>query len=324
MKLTRAPTDALDQAAIEWLLASDEPGIRMQARRDLLAEDASGDAARVLDGPLVKALLAGQQPDGGFGVNVYNKWKGAHWRLVSLIELGIAAGESHALTAYETVLKWMFNKSHRSNVPLIDGRYRRCASQEGNALAVGVRLGLATDPRIRLLAESLVDWQWPDGGWNCDRRPGARHSSFYESAVPLWGLSEYARETGDRKVMAAVDASSEFFLDHEVYKSHRTGEPGDPRWIGLAWPPYYAYDVLWGLTILQRAGALPDKRATDAVTYLRGRQLSDGTWADDGMWPWRVADMRHPDRDPARWPRSQSSEIVTLNALRALRAAEPS
>ena len=47
----------------------------------------------MLDGPRVRPLLAGQQPDGGFGVNVYGKWGGAHWRLVSLVELGVPPGE---------------------------------------------------------------------------------------------------------------------------------------------------------------------------------------------------------------------------------------
>jgi len=35
----------------------------------------------------------------------------------------------------------------------------RCASQEGNALAVCSRLGLAEDPRVVNLAESLAEWQ---------------------------------------------------------------------------------------------------------------------------------------------------------------------
>jgi hypothetical protein len=43
------------------------------------------------------------------------------------------------------------------------------------------RLGLVDDSRVQYLAESLIDWQWPDGGWNCDKRPSANHSSFYES-----------------------------------------------------------------------------------------------------------------------------------------------
>jgi len=97
-------------SAVEWLLESGEPGIVAQAKRDLLGEAAPAEAARVLEGPKVRALLAGQQPDGGFGVNVYGKWGGAHWRLVSLVELGVPAGEPCCLAAAETVLAWLTGK----------------------------------------------------------------------------------------------------------------------------------------------------------------------------------------------------------------------
>src|ERR1051326_5224560 len=107
MTVSTAAISSLDQAAIDWLLSSDESGIRMQARRDLLGEDAADDAAKVLDGPWVRALLDGQRDDGGFGVNVYGKWLGAHWRLVSLVELGCPAGEPRAMAAYDTVLDWL-------------------------------------------------------------------------------------------------------------------------------------------------------------------------------------------------------------------------
>jgi hypothetical protein len=76
-------------------------------------------------------------------------------------------------------------------VQVVDGLARRCASQEGNALAVACRLGMAGDPRAELLARSLVGWQWPDGGWNCDVRASGRRSSFHESLPPAWGLHEY-------------------------------------------------------------------------------------------------------------------------------------
>jgi hypothetical protein len=79
----------------------------------------------------------------------------------------------------------------RQQVKVIDGLARRCASQEGNALAVACRLGMAGDPRAELLARSLADWQWPDGGWNCDPRASGRRSSFHESLPPTWGLHEY-------------------------------------------------------------------------------------------------------------------------------------
>lgn len=54
---------------------------------------------------------------------------------------------------------------------------RAHASHEGNALAVCSRLGLGRDLRAELLAEPLVRWQWPDGGWNCDRRATGRYDT---------------------------------------------------------------------------------------------------------------------------------------------------
>jgi hypothetical protein len=321
VKLAVPPASALDEAAIKWLLASDEPGIRMQARRDLLGEDASDDAAQVLDGPMMRRLLDGQQPDGGFGVNVYNKWHGGHWRLVSLVDLGVPPGESRALAAVEPVLRWLTGKSHVSAVLRIDGRVRRCASQEGNALAVMCHLGMADDPRARLLADSLVEWQWPDGGWNCARKPSTTHSSFYETITPLWGLAEYARATGDERVAAAAHRTAEFFLAHRVFRSHTTGEVGDPRWVGIHYPPYYSYDVLQGLAVLTRAGALPDPRADEAIDLLIDKRLEDGRWAVDGPWPWHSSTLGRGDREPAQWNRHGPSEMVTLKALRLLREA---
>jgi hypothetical protein len=309
---------ALDAQAIAWLLASDEPGIRLQTRRDLLGDDVAWDTDEILSGPKARSLLEAQQPDGTFGVHAYSKWMGAHWRLVSLVELGISVGEPRALAAYETVLRWLFGPGHR-RVPLIEGRYRRCASQEGNALAVGARLGLADDDRVRQLAQSLIEWQWPQGGWNCDREPEVTHPSVHETITPLWGLAEFSSATGDSTARAAAreaaDRTAEFFLDHRVFRSHTTGEVGDARWLDLHWPPYWAYDFAWGLTVLSRAGALPDVRADEAVTLLRERQHSDGTWWTDRRW------TNFSDRDPIAGPSRAPSELLTLNALRVLRVA---
>ena len=38
---------------------------------------------------MIDKLLSGQRVDGGFGVHPYTKWTGAHWRLVSMVELGV-------------------------------------------------------------------------------------------------------------------------------------------------------------------------------------------------------------------------------------------
>ena len=186
------------QFNIDWLLSTTHPAVRCLALTellDLLEDDPQVIATRadVLSDPWVMALFSGQQSDGTFThsdksiIHPYNKWMGAHWRLVSLVELGIPAGEPRAVAAIEGELSWLTGEAHRSHIPTIDGRTRRCASQEGNALAVSCRLGLASDPRVVMLAKSLVAWQWPDGGWNCDKRQQASHSSFHEFPDPFVG-----------------------------------------------------------------------------------------------------------------------------------------
>ena len=101
--MASAPTGVLPRAAIDFLLGSREPAIRFLTRRDVLGEDVNADPDELLSGPLVRGLLRGQQRDGGFGGHPYKKWGGAHWRLVSLVELG-APADDRLLAAVEPVL----------------------------------------------------------------------------------------------------------------------------------------------------------------------------------------------------------------------------
>jgi hypothetical protein len=196
------------------------------ARRDLLDEADPPDLGLVLEGPIVRSLLAGQQPNGGFGVHPYRQWTGAHWRLVSLVELEAPHDDPRVGAALETVLDWLANPRYQgTSRRRADGVILSDASMEGNALAVASCLGMADDPRSVRLAERLVDWQWPDGGWNCDARATGRRSSFHETHATMWGLFEYARATGDRAARGAVERAAELFLSHRIFRRHGTGEP---------------------------------------------------------------------------------------------------
>jgi hypothetical protein len=307
-------------SAIDWLLASDEPGIVFQAKRDLLGDPDPPEAARLLDGPLVRGLLADQRADGGFGVNAYGKWGGAHWRLVSLVELGVPAGEPGCVAAAETVLAWLTGTGHRKRIQTIDGLVRRCGSQEGNALAVCCRLGLAEDPRVRLLAESLLEWQWPDGGWNCDKRASGRRSSFNESLAPMWGLHEYWAATGDDAAKAGAARTAELFLEHRLFRVGGKGEPIHPSFVTLHYPPFWHYDAFQALLVLSRVGLASDPRAEDAVELLEERRLPDGRWRAGGRW-WRPPGSKGANVEVVDWG-SGPSEMLTLNALRILQAAK--
>jgi hypothetical protein len=290
------------------------------ARRDLLDEADPPELTRVLDGPLVRGLLAGQQADGSFGNHPYRKWTGAHWRLVSLTELEVPPGEPRCMAALDGVLDWLASESSLSRRPAVAaGLPLSDASMEGNALAVACRLGAAGDPRARRLADALVRWQWPDGGWNCDRTASGRRSSFHESLIPMWALWEYGRATGDRPAMAAGQRAAELFLEHRIYRMGGTGPPIHRSWVALHYPPYWHYDILQALLLLGRVGRAGDERASDAIDLLEERRMPDGRWRSGGSWWMPPGSPRAPEA--VDWGRSGPSPMLTLNALRVLRAA---
>jgi hypothetical protein len=316
-----------EDGAISWLLGSKDPSVRLLTLTDVLDAPSRSREVRqarqaILSGPRVRRLLLGQRREGGFGVHPYTKWTGAHWRLVSLVELGVPPRHPQAAAAARTVLAWLTSAGYRRAIRTVGDRVRMHASQDGNALAVCCRLGLATDPRVSELATRLAAAQWPDGGWNCDPEPDTAHSSFHESLATLWGLAEFANATGDGQAAAAADRAAELFLSHGVFRSHRTGEVAHPEWVKLHHPPYWHYDVLHSLLVLSRWGRVKDPRTIDALILLEGKRRDDGRWDADGRRYWSPPRSGGPAEEVVDWGPARPNEMVTLNALRVLRAAE--
>jgi hypothetical protein len=266
------------------------------------------------------ALFSGQKPDGGFGCHPYTKWMGAHWRLVSAVELAIPAGDKRAVKASGTVLDWLTGPAHRQSIRQLNGLTRRCASQEGNALAVCCILGMADDPRVEYLAESLISWQWSDGGWNCDKEKNAHHSSFHESVIPMWGLIEHHRASGNKASLDAAGRTAEFVLRHRLFRSEKMGEIINTNWLKLRWPHYWHYDILQGLRALSLFGRFRDSRACEALDIVEQKRSPDGRWKADGYY-WNRPNARGLYMDPVDWWRGQPNKMLTLNALRVLKAA---
>jgi hypothetical protein len=280
-------------------------------RRDLLGEPVPPAAA--LDSPVLRDLLAGLR-DAAAADHPYAKWGGAHWRLVSLVELGLPAEHPDGVAAAVRLLDHWAEPRRLATVPVVDGLARRCASQEGNALAVACRLGLAATPPAETLAAHLAGWQWPDGGWNCDVRPAARHSSVHETLPALWGLQEYAAATGDTRARASADRAAEVLLQREVVFSRRTGRPIHGSMAVPHYPPYWHYDVLQALLVLHRAGHGDDPRTARARGLLAERRRDDGSWRAARRW-WHPPGTSGSGVEAVDWG-GVAHQMVTLNALR--------
>jgi hypothetical protein len=332
---------------IDTLLHSDEPSIRWKVLVRVLREDPHSTKIRELHeeiraSPRVKALLAGGEGRSAQEPKVYAKYRGAHWVLAALAEIGYPPGDESMLPMCHLVLRHWLSTSfyqefesksavpkHRSveGVPIIRGRHRRCASQQGNALYSLTALDLAQEGRQRL-AERLLHWQWPDGGWNCDRNPKADTSSFMETLLPMRGLAAYGELSGDRTVREAALRASEVFLSRRLFKRRSDGKVIHPNFRMLHYPLYWHYDVLGGLKAMAEMGLVRDSRCNDALDLLERKELSNGGWPAEGRFYSLAAtsdpDSVHGSHEWVNWGgsgKSRMNEWITVDALFVLRAA---
>lgn len=260
--------------------------------------------------PPVAAAVHRLLEDDWRDLQAYRKWQGAHWRLLSLVDLGQGHDPrlGHLL---DHDLAWLRSPHHRGSITTVAGRVRRCASQEGAAVLVATAMGRATDDDVTGLAHDLVRWQWPDGGWNCDTAPGASHSSLHETWLPLRALAAWSAATHDAEARAAADRAGTFLVSHRVVRSHRTGLVVDPAMLHLHWPPYWRLDLLQGLRCLADLDRLAE--VPDAVALLLDRRAADGTWRVSGRRWWRPPGSRGSGVDVVDW-HGIDDEVVTDQA----------
>lgn len=252
----------------------------------------------------------------------FDKWVGAHWILADLADNFYPPGDEKLIPLRERQLEWLLHPKHLSSVPVIEGRARRCASQEGNALFSLLRLGLA-DESCDELADRLVQWQWPDGGWNCDRRKEAVHSSFMESLIPLRALALHAQVTGNEASRAAAERAAEIFLKRRMFRRQSDGSVIDGDFVVLHYPCYWHYDILFGLKVMGEAGFIEDPRCEEALDLLESMRLPDGGFAA-GKKYYRKSWKGGSGRSLVDWggtSKRRMNAFVTVEVLMVLRAA---
>jgi len=206
----------------------------------------------------------------------------------------------------------------------MEGRYRRCASQQGNALLATARLGLL-DGQAERLVERLLHWQWPDGGWNCDKNPCADTSSFMETLLPMRGLAWFAKaDVGalSAKAERAARKAANVFLTRRLFKRRADGSVIAQGFTALHYPVYWHYDILAGLKAMAELDLIRTPRCAEALDLLEEKELATGGWSADDRY-FKAASKPVLGGDYVNWgsDKKTMNEWITADALTVLHAA---
>jgi hypothetical protein len=292
-------------AHLKWLLDSD-PAIRWQVMRDLTGDapdTIAAERARIATEGWGAQLLARQSPAG--------HWGGPKWDLVTLYslvvlkDLGLDPAGKQARKMIDRVDKRLVFKP-LNNRPYLHGETEPCIN--GRILGIGAYFKEPNDA----LAQQLLNEQLEDGGWNCEA-PQSRRSSFHTTICVLEGLLDYERAgRQSAAVTKARKRAEEYLLERHLFRSLRTGEVIEKRWLRFSFPTFWHYDVLRGLEYLKNAGIKPDRRVDEAIEVVRKRRHQNGRWP---------LNLLHPERIPLEMETEtgRASRWNTLRALRVLR-----
>ncbi|MDE2735354.1 MAG: hypothetical protein OXI72_13235 [Gemmatimonadota bacterium] len=291
------------------LSTMDEPFVRYKIRLNVSARPPSEREIRILraeirESVLVRTLLAELDAAGRISLPPIHRWRGAHWVLYMLADLGSAPGDQSLWGLRDQVCEWLFASDRPEPV---------CGAIEGNALYYLLFLEI-DDGRADALALRLAG--------SLPKALGRSPAAFGEALTALRGLALHARLRADQASGDAADRLAEHLLAHHLYQKPN-GQPLSTDSASLHYPCYEHCDFLFALKVMVEAGHLADARCRAALDLLKSKQLADGTFPAERKH-YRVGRVGKGDDSLVDWGRPNRSRPnlhVTCDALGVLHAA---
>lgn len=306
----------INDNTINWLMEGD-PSIRWQTMRDLIGSkevEWKQEQERVGTEGWGAALLGRYARNAKmWGGGLYSpKWTSSTYTLLTLIDIGVSHRHPVAREGATYLVDELFGLEGSKRFDQILKAYDLCI--------VGMLIRILSyfdivDSRLNKFIEHLLEFQMPDGGWNCRcKKHRTTHSSLHTTFNALEGLREYmelSHNKYDDRILKAERDALEFILTHKLFKSDKTGRVIKEKFVEFSYPSRWHYDVLRGLDYFQRISFPYDGRLGDALALLESKRTRDGCWALGPKHPGEVFfDMEKGGR-PSRWN--------TLRAMRVLR-----
>lgn len=296
----------------KWLFEGDV-SIQYQTHRDLLGVDRPDLKARIETEGWGKQLLSKRNENGHWGLKFYQpKWTSTHYTLLDLKNLAISNDCKSIIQTLEIILKE--NKAPDGGILPIGEMQKSDMCINGMALNYFSYFGV-NQSELESIVDIILSQQLSDGGFNCRlNRSGAKHSSLHTTISVLEGILEYRKNNYTYRLaeLKKVERESqEFILQHCLYKSDKTGNVIDNRYLRFTYPTRWRYDILRALDYFQFAGSLYDNRMQDAVEVLLKKQNKECAWNLQANHPGNFHFHMEEVGKPSRWN--------TLRALRVLK-----
>lgn len=299
---------------IKWLLEGDI-SIQYQTYRDLLNQNLPNLKSRIHQEGYGKTLLDLQGADGHWGGGYYHyKWINTHYTLLELRRLNVNVTASIT----NVINDILFNNKTDDGGVTSNPKVWKFSDVCMNGMNLNYMCYFGIEEN---LLESVIDFvltqQLPDSGFNCAfnyAKYGAKHSSLHSTVSMIEGFNSYITN-GYKYRVAEIqkmrDDSIEFILIHRLYKSDRTGEIINPKFLMLSYPPRWRFDILRALEAFRDAGITYDSRMKDAFDVIFSKRRKDGTWPIQNKHAGKV----HFDMEKI----GNSSRWNTLRVLRVLK-----
>ena len=291
------------------LSTMDEPFVRYKIRLNVSARPPSEREIRILrdeirESVLVRTLLAELDAAGRIPLPPIHRWRGTHWVLYMLADLGSAPRDQSLWALRDQVCEWLFASDRPEPV---------CGAIEGNALYYLLFLEL-DNGRADALAQRLAG--------SLPKAFGRSPAAFGQALTALRGLALHARLRADKASGEAADRLAEHLLAHRLYQKP-DGQPLSADSASLHYPCYEHCDFLFALKVMVEAGHLADARCREALDLLKSKQLADGAFPAERKH-YRVGRVGKGDDSLVDWGRPNRSRPnlhVTCDALGVLHAA---
>jgi hypothetical protein len=328
-------TEKPGKNVLDWLLESQDPGVRYLAMRDLVKADAKelAEAKKTAHakGPIAEVLVK-MNKEGYWvepGAGYYPKYTSSVWSLCLLAQLGASLDMDERIhTACAYMLGHGLTEYGHFTVNGLPSGTADCL--QGNLCYALLDLG-CKDPRLEKafgwMARSVTgEGIAPMTEKNAPVRYYAgkcgpvfacgsndKKSCAWGAATVILAFGKYPESKRSPLINRAIKTGVDFLFSVDPatagWPSPYTGKPSG-NWWKFGFPVFYVQDILQITEALVRLGYGKDPRLANALQLIRDKQDAAGRWPIEYDYTGKTWVDFGPKKQPNKW--------VTLRALRVL------